>query len=270
MSAATTLIVRDPPPEQPTTVTPVIVYSTPSSSSSLAGVTIVGFRNSASGTVDASSFNAAQITAANYVRDHVHVNVDLNNPQEKALSDMMIEMIFSDITTALSKKTSTFTDALGNKYTGADLVTLIKNVDFNIYGASAAAAAQLNTPAGGYTTFATWADINSKATVSFDLGKLAANISTDLDMHGVSYAIAHELGHALPAGHQIAMQNWNAFKSAHTDLTGTALQEAFRNSAESKDSEAFANTFGHEITTFLGAPWLKNSDPGNGYWHGIM
>src|SRR4051812_14372546 len=124
---------RDPPPELPTPVDPIIVYSAPGSSASLAGVQIIGFRDTAAGTVPASLFNAAQVTAANYIRDHVHVNLDLNNPQEKALADAVIDALFYDIATAAENGTSRFTDALGNNYTGSDLVKLIKNVDFNIY-----------------------------------------------------------------------------------------------------------------------------------------
>lgn len=263
-------IVRDPPPELPTTVDPIIVYSAPASSTSLAGVQITGFRNTAAGTVPASLFNAAQVAAANYIRDHVHVNVDLNNPQEKALADAMIDALFYDIATAAANGTSKFTDALGNKYTGADLVKLIKNVDFNIYGQASALAAGVNAPSGGFTKFTSWADITSHAEVTFDLGKLSTTLSGEATDHGAAYAIAHELGHALPAGHQIAQQDWQAVKAANPGLQGQALYNAWEVSSQRADSEAFANTLGHEITTFVGGSWLQNSNPGGGYWHGIM
>lgn len=263
-------IVRDPPPELPTPIDPIIVYGAPTSTTSLAGVQITGFRDTAAGTVPASLFNAAQVTAANYIRDHVHVNVDLNNPQEKALADALIDELFYDIAAAAANRTGKFTDALGNKYTGADLVTLIKNVDFNIYGQASALAAGVNAPSGGFTKFTNWADLTSHAEVTFDLGKLPATLGSEVNSHGAAYAIAHELGHALPAGHQIAQQGWQAVKAANPGLTGQALYNAWAVSSQHADSEALANTLGHEITTFVGGSWLQNSNPGGGYWHGIM
>ena len=149
-------------------------------------------------------------------------------------------------------------------------MTLIKNVDFNIYGQASAAAAGVNAPSGGFTKFANWADITAHAEVTFDLGRLAASLSGEANDNGAAYAVAHELGHALPAGHQIAQQDWQAVKAANPSLSGQALYAAWATSPQRADSEAFANTFGHEITTFVGGSWLKNSDPGGGYWHGVM
>jgi len=272
MSTMSTNITRDPPQnDSPTVFEPTIVYASPTTQGSLAGVQIIGFKNTASGTVPASLFNAAQVTAANYIRDHVKQNFDQSDPKEKELADKMIEALFNDIATAAENPTKTFTDALGNKYTGADLVKLIKNVDFKIYDPISAAAANVANVPGGATTFDSFGDITSHATVTFELGSLLTKLGNDTSINSASYAVAHELGHALPAGHQIALQDWNAVRAANPGVEGAALLAAWENSFERADSEAFANTFGHEITTFLGASWLPaGTTPGYGYWHGIM
>lgn len=271
MSGMSTNITRDPPPvDAPTVLEPIVVYASPATQGSLAGVQITGFRNSASGTVPASQFNQAQITAANYIRDHVTQNFDLGNPKEKELADKMIEALFNDIATAAQNLTKTFTDALGNKYTGADLMTLIKNVDVKIYDPSSAAAANVTNIPGGATTFDSFGNITSHATVTYELGSLLTKLGNDTSINSASYAIAHELGHALPAGHQVALQDWNGFRAAHPGVEGAPLLAAWENSSQRADSEAFANTLGHEITTFLGAAWLPaGTTPGYGYWHGI-
>jgi hypothetical protein len=53
-------IPRDPPPQTPTEVAPLVIYGASSSAGSLAGVQIIGYRNSVGGTVQASLFNAAR------------------------------------------------------------------------------------------------------------------------------------------------------------------------------------------------------------------
>jgi hypothetical protein len=265
-------IPRDPPAETPTEVQPLIVYGAPSSASSLGNVQIIGYRSSVGGTVQASLFNAAEVTAATFIRDHVHVNVDAGNSTEKAMADELIDTLFNAIRNAALKGGKTFQDALGNIYRGSDLVHLLKNVDFNIYDHASALAAGISTLRGAETTFSNFGDIYSHATVTFELGGLAATLGDSMFLDGgLHYAMNHEIGHAMPAGHQIALLDWTSFQQTDgAGLSGAALTAAWANSAQFEDSEAFANTLGHEVSSFTDTGWLIGISPHFGYWHGVM
>lgn len=264
-------IPRDPPPEQPTEVAPFVVYGTPASAGSLAGVQIIGYRNSVGGSVPASLFNAAEVTAATFIRDHVHANIDVNNSTEKAMADGLIDTLFNLLRNAALAGGHTFQDALGNIYRGSDLVTLIKNMDFNIYDHASALAAGVSTLRGAETTYSSFSDITSHATVTFELGALSATLgdSTFLD-GGLAYAMNHEIGHAMPAGHQIALLDWTDFlQNGGSGLSGPAQTQAWVQSVQFRDQESFANTLGHEIATFTDSGWLVGITPTFGYWHGV-
>ncbi|HJV40547.1 hypothetical protein, partial [Caulobacter sp.] len=265
-------LTRDPPPQAPPadTVTPLVVYSPPFQQGSLAGVQIIGYRSTAAGTVEAARFNAADVAAATYVRDHVHVAINPDDPVERAMADEIIETIFNDIREAALNGAKTFQDSLGNIYRGADLVALIKNIDFNIYDSASAQVAGVTTLRGAQTTFANFSDINAHATVTIELGDLAANLGSQLWSGGLEYAVNHELGHALPAGHQIAYQDRAAFLTGSgAGLNGAAQDQAWAASPEARDAEQFANTLGHQIATFTGSGWLVGQPP-EGYWHGLQ
>jgi hypothetical protein len=268
----TPAIKRDPPPETPTEVAPLIVYPAASTGGSLAGVQIVGYRDVAGGTVEAARFNAAEVNAANYIRDHVHLNIDPKNSIERALADGIIETLFNDLRNAALAGPKTFQDALGNIYRGSDLITLMKNVDINIFDPTSAAAANISTLRGAQTAHDNFSNIQSHATITFELGGLQSTLgSTAFTDGGVQYAVNHELGHALPAGHQVALLDWTTFlQNGGNQLTGAAQDAAWQASSYFADQEAFANTFGHEIATFTGSGWLTGAPPSYGYWHGVM
>jgi hypothetical protein len=211
------------------------------------------------------------VTAATFIRDHVHVNIDVNNSTEKAMADGLIDTLFNTLRNAALAGGHTFQDALGNLYRGSDLVTLIRNMDFNIYDHASATAAGISTLRGAETTYSNFSDITSHATITFQLGALAAALGDSTFLGGgLAYAMNHEIGHAMPAGHQIALLDWTNFlQNGGSSLSGVAQTQVWAQSAQFQDQESFANTLGHEVSTFAESGWLVGITPTYGYRHGV-
>ncbi len=259
----------------PTMVAPAIIYApkTYSIGGVGFGATITSYSAGAYGSLETARLNAAATRANNYIATHVKILADMNNPDDKAVADKIIESIYTTIfNDAINGSKSVGSDPTGNTYNGAELNTLINNMDFTIVRQSS----NPNDQAQAATTWASGA-LSETGHIEIRTQNLIG-----ADQGNIDFVVAHEIAHATPAGHQIAnyvaqawFQNEGQQYLAPNPSTGAmeptpAYYTAYAQSGYHDVNETWANSFARTIATFDGLGWYHdgaNTTPPPGYWH---
>lgn len=258
----------------PTEVSPVVVYAPVTYSGGGGfGATVTSYSAGAYGSIEIARMNAAATRAGRYIADHVQVMTDMNDPAQKAVADKIIESIYTAIFNDSLNSTKTVgTDPSGNHYTGAEMLTLMDNMDFKIV----AQASNPNNTAQASTTFAS-TSLSERGHV-----EIVGSMLVGADQANIDFTVAHEIAHALPAGHQMANYTAQAFfdnggqqytvlnpATGHYEAT-PQYYTAFDASQYKIMNESWANTVGKMISSFDGMGWYHDGGtnvPAYGYWH---
>jgi hypothetical protein len=216
---------------------------------------VSGYKFGMGGSYEIAKLNMASVTASNYITNHVHIAADLTNPGEKDAAEKIISALYNTVFNAQLNGTGTFQDPLGNTYRGTELVTLMQKMDFNLADTSL-------TANGAETTYSS-PDLGARATIAMGLAKLAG-----YDANQIGYVVDHELGHALPSGHQVGEVSNQAFfnREGYLYTDPADYQAHWSTSPEHTQSEKYANSLGLDIANFTYGHWLVGVLPSEGYY----